>query len=559
MNRAENLRRLRIEEFDLCVIGGGASGAGCALDAALRGLKVVLIEKDDFAAGTSSKSTKLVHGGVRYLERAFKNFDFAQLRQVRHGLEERHIVLQNAPHLARPLALVTPVFSWWEGLYFSIGLKLYDWFASGKDSLPKSRWLTKPATLRRMPGLTPNIHSAVLYYDGQLDDARYCLALVQSAAESGALVSNHLEVTGFQKNTNGNLVAARVCDELTGEKFAVRAKLFLNCTGPFADQIRQLANPELSARVRPSKGVHVVLPRATLASDDALLIPKTKDGRVVFAIPFEGELLLGTTDDDYSDLENEPVLEAAEVDFLLETLQPFVAQPIEREQVKAGFGGLRPLVAPPQEEERRTLSPHGRATKSLVRDHEVELEPASNLLSLLGGKWTTYRLMAKDAVDGVCNLLGVHADCRTEAHPLMGAEGHDPSFWKKIQTTSGLEADISQHLAQKYGTRAVQVIAIARQKPELAERILAGHAFIKAEIVYTAREEMACTLRDFLARRIRLEITNWQAVKDIVPVVAKIMGDELGWTASKQQNEITAYTELLTHFEKMAHKNHVPE
>lgn len=555
MNRAENLRRFQIEEFDLCVIGGGASGAGCALDAALRGLKVALIEKDDFAAGTSSKSTKLVHGGVRYLERAFKNFDFAQLRQVRHGLEERHIVLQNAPHLARPLALVTPVFSWWEGLYFSIGLKLYDWFASGKDSLPKSRWLTKPATLRRMPGLTPNIHSAVLYYDGQLDDARYCLALVQSAAEAGAVVANHLEVTGFQKNTNGNLVAAQVCDGLTGEKFAVRAKLFLNCTGPFADQVRQLANPELRARIRPSKGVHVVLPHATLGSNDALLIPKTKDGRVVFAIPFEGELLLGTTDGDYSDLGNEPVLETAEVDFLLETLQPFVAQPIEKEQVKAGFGGLRPLVAPSQEVE----PPHGRTTKSLVRDHEVEHEPASNLLSLLGGKWTTYRLMAKDAVDGVCNLLGISAGCHTESHLLVGAAGYDSDFWKKIQTTSGLETDISQHLAQKYGSRAVLVTAIAGQKPELAERILTGHPFIKAEIVYTAREEMACTLRDFLARRIRLEITDWQAAKNIVPVVAKIMGDELGWTAAKQQNEITAYTELLTHFEKMAHTNHAPE
>lgn len=552
MNRIPNIHRLQSETFDLCIIGGGASGAGCALDAALRGLKVALIERDDFAAGTSSKSTKLVHGGVRYLEQAFKKFDFAQLRQVRHGLEERHIVLRNAPHLARPLALVTPVFSWWEGLYFSIGLKLYDWFASGKDTLPKSRWLTKSQTMRRMPGLSPKIHSAVLYYDGQLDDARYCLALVQSAAEAGTVVSNHLEVLDFQKNNNGNLAATLVRDGLSGEKFIVRAKLFLNCTGPFADQIRHLANPELSPRIRPSKGVHVVLPYTTLASDDALLIPKTKDGRVVFAVPFEGKLLLGTTDDDYSDLRKEPILEAAEVDFLLETLQPFLSEKLENEQVKSGFGGLRPLVASTNNQITK-LSNH--QTKSLVRDHEVEHDPTSNLLSLLGGKWTTYRLMAKDAVDAVCDLLGFSAECHTEAHFLAGAKGYSSDLWKKIQAEHGFETDISQHLAQKYGIKAEQVGAIVRQKPELAERLLAGFPFIKAEIVYTVREEMACTLRDFLARRIRLEIMDWQAAIQAAPVVAKIMGDELGWTAGQQQNKAEAYIELLEQFKKSADGN----
>ncbi len=544
MNRIPNIHRLQSENFDLCIIGGGASGAGCALDAALRGLRVALIEKDDFSAGTSSKSTKLVHGGVRYLEQAFKKLDFAQLRQVRHGLEERHIVLRNAPHLAQPLALVTPVFSWWEGLYFSIGLKLYDWFASGKDTLPKSRWLTKSQTMRRMPGLSLKIHSAVLYYDGQLDDARYCLALVQSAAEAGTVVSNHLEVLGFQKNKNGNLAAALVRDGLSGEKFIVRAQLFLNCTGPFADQIRHLANPELIPRIRPSKGVHAVLPHATLASDDALLIPKTKDGRVVFAVPFEGKLLLGTTDDDCSDLRKEPILEAAEVDFLLETLQPFLSDKLENEQVKAGFGGLRPLVASTNDQ-----------TQSLVRDHEVEHDPTSNLLSLLGGKWTTYRLMAKDAVDAACDLLGFSAECRTEAHLLAGAEGYSPDLWKKIQVEYGFETDISQHLAQKYGIKAEHVGAIVRQKPELAARLLAGFPFIKAEIVYTVREEMACTLRDFLARRIRLEIIDWQAAIQAAPVVAKIMGDELEWTADQQQNKAEAYIELLEQFKKSADGN----
>jgi len=232
------------------------------------------------------------------------------------------------------------------------------------------------------------------------------------------------------------------------------------------------------------------------------------------------------------------------VDFLLETLQPFLSDKLENEQVKAGFGGLRPLVASTNDQ-----------TQSLVRDHEVEHDPTSNLLSLLGGKWTTYRLMAKDAVDAACDLLGFSAECRTEAHLLAGAEGYSPDLWKKIQVEYGFETDISQHLAQKYGIKAEHVGAIVRQKPELAARLLAGFPFIKAEIVYTVREEMACTLRDFLARRIRLEIIDWQAAIQAAPVVAKIMGDELEWTADQQQNKAEAYIELLEQFKKSADGN----
>lgn len=553
MNRDQNIQRLQHEKYDLCIIGGGASGAGCALDAALRGLKVALVEKTDFAAETSSKSTKLIHGGVRYLEQAFKKLDFAQLRQVQHGLEERHIVLHNAPHLARPLALVTPVFHWWENLYFSIGLKLYDWFASRKDNLPGSRRLSKSETLRRMPGLTRKIHSAVLYYDGQLDDARYCLALVQSAAAAGAVVANHLEVLDFQKNQAGKLSAALVKDRLSGENFTIRSDLFLNCTGPFADRIRLLANPGLIPRIRPSKGVHVVLPHATLASEEALLIPETKDGRVVFAIPFEGKLLLGTTDNDYTDLDKEPLLYAGEVDYLLETLQPFVEKQIDRTQIKAGFGGLRPLVASLHPSIRPSANHH---TKSLLRDHEVEHDTTSNLLSLLGGKWTTYRLMAKDAIDTACKLLNVGAECRTAAHLLFGAEGWDNTFWKKIMTDFGFDADISQHLAQKYGTQAQAPAQLAAGNAGLAERLVPGYPYLKAEVVYAVREEMACTLRDFLARRIRLEITDWKAAMDAAPVVATLMGKELGWTVGRQSDEAAAYAELLKSFQKMADTDH---
>ncbi|MCB0543462.1 MAG: FAD-dependent oxidoreductase [Saprospiraceae bacterium] len=542
MNRRNNIRRLREEEFDLCIIGGGASGAGCAFDAALRGLKVALIEKTDFAAETSSKSTKLIHGGVRYLEQAFKKFDFDQLRQVRHGLEERHILLQQAPHLARPLALITPVFNTRAGLYYSIGLKLYDWFASGRDTLPGSRWLSKKEARSRVPGLTDKVHSAVLYYDGQLDDARYCLTLVVSAAEAGAVVANHIELESFEKSETGVLHAAIASDQQDGgAEVRIRAKVFLNCTGPFSDRLRSLANTGLPSRIRPSKGVHVVLPHEILGGNDALLIPKTKDGRVVFAIPFEGKLLLGTTDRDCNEIDREPLLEAAEVDFLLDTLQPFLSNKLNKNMLLAGFGGLRPLIAAV-----------GGETKSLLRDHEVEHDPESNLLSLLGGKWTTYRLMAKDAVDAVCKLLSIPVECSTQSRLLAGAEDYDAGFWKKIQANYGLDADISQHLAFKYGTRANRVAELAKAQPALRERILSEQPFIKAEIIYAVREEMACTPRDFLARRIRLEITGWQAAGAASEVVATLMGTELGWREDKVREEMRNYQILLDRFRESA-------
>jgi len=550
MNRTEHLQRLRTEVFDLCIIGGGASGAGCALDAALRGLKVALVEKTDFAAGTSSRSTKLIHGGVRYLEQAFKNLDFAQLRQVRHGLSERHTVLTNAPHLAHPLPLLTPVFSWWEGMYLRIGLWLYDWFAARKDQLPKSRWLSRAEALRRMPGLSPRIHSAVLYYDGQLDDARYCLAIVQSAAEAGAAVANHLEVVGFQKNMQGQLHSVSLRDDLQNDQFELRARLFLNCTGPFADSVRGLANPNLTPRIRASKGVHVVLPAAISGSMDAMLIPKTPDGRMVFVVPFEGQLLLGTTDTDYPNVGQEPCLEATEVDFLLETLQPFVAAKLDKHQVKAGFAGLRPLLVGRAPQSEHTANHNKRkSTKRLLRDHEVEYDAASGLLSLLGGKWTTYRLMARDAVDVAGELLGTTAKCSTAKHLLVGAAGFVPEDWKKLVEIYGFEVGVAQHLHQKYGNRASRVGDLAKTDPTLAERLHPAFPFIRAEVVYAAHHEMVGTPRDFLARRIRLEMLDWQAAQEIIPLVVNLLGKELHWSETTMLESARDYHTLLQHFQ----------
>ncbi len=571
MNRNENIKKLTSETFDVCIIGGGATGAGCALEAVRRGYKVALIEKIDFAAETSSKSTKLIHGGVRYLEQAFKNLDFAQLTQVRHGLEERHTVLNNAPHLAHPLALITPVGSWFEGLYFTIGLKIYSWFASNKDTLPKSQWLSKKEALARIPTLNKkSLHSAVLYYDGQLDDARYCLAIAQTAQEEGATIANYLEVTGFEKNTNGFLQKAFLKNTLNGERLAVEATTFINATGAGADAIRQLANPTLPKRLAPSKGVHIVLPYELLSSTDALMIPKTKDGRLIFVIPFDYGVLVGTTDTYYNrPLSEEPLLEEAEIAFLIETLQPFLEKTIDRSQIRAGFGGLRPLIA----------AKDGKASKNLVRDHEIEHDTSSNLISVLGGKWTTYRVMAKDATSaleasplppskggGTKSLASPHSPSKgggrgealTTTHSpsfgggrgeaLIGAKNYHFSDWKMLQTTYFFSEATSQHLMKKYGDRAVRVADLTKENNAWAQPLSSNYPYIAAEVIYQVRYEMAMTLRDVLARRMRLEILDWKMTIAVIPTVSALMAAELGWSASEKAQAEKEYKSLLQCF-----------
>ena len=538
MNRPASIKKLESEEFDICIIGAGASGAGCALDAALRGYKVALIDKKDFASETSSKSTKLIHGGVRYLEQAFKKLDFAQLKQVKHGLEERHLVLNNAPHLARPLALVTPVGSWLEGLYFSIGLKMYDSFAT-HDSLPKSKWLKKSEVLERIPTLNrTKLHSAVLYYDGQLDDARYCLALVQSASELGAVVANYLEVSNFSKNNTGQLGAVLVKDSLSGNEFSIKTKLVLNCTGPFSDKIRLLANSNLQERIRPSKGVHVVLPYETLNSEHAMLIPKTPDGRVVFAIPFEGAMMLGTTDTECDNTEEEPKLNETDKQYLVDTLNPYLAKKIDISQLKAGFGGLRPLLS----------AETGKSTKSLLRDHEVEIDTTSGLVSLLGGKWTTYRLMAKDAIDQIDAIFKKNNNCATATHVLAGGVNYNFEYYQILVKKYGLPIDICQHLVRKYGSRAEKVCNLTNSNPELKERVDEKYPYIKAEVIYTVGMEMVMTPRDFLARRIRLEITDWETTIKILPLVVDLIASELKWSEAQKQQQISDYMQELRGF-----------
>jgi glycerol-3-phosphate dehydrogenase len=541
MNRLENLERLKSEAFDIIIIGAGASGSGLALDATLRGLKVALIDRGDFSCETSSKSTKLIHGGVRYLEQAFKNLDIGQLKQVRHGLAERKFLLSNGAHLSKPLGILTPVFSYWEGLYFTIGLKLYGWFAKN-DKLPAARWLSKKEMFLVSPDIHPSAHSAVMYFDGQLDDARYALTLAQTAHQQGVATVNYVELTDFIKDSDGRISGAFLKNTIENETFKINSKLFINCTGPFSDHLRILANPEDEKRIKPSKGVHIVIPKKYFRGEKALLIPKTKDGRLIFVIPFKSHILIGTTDTPYDALEEEPMLNKTEIDYLLETAKRYLGAIPSANEITAGFGGIRPLISA------KRKSP--KDTKTLLRDHEVEIDDKSGLISLLGGKWTTYRLMAQDTCDAICKILNNQNPCKTTDFKLIGCQ---TEF--SVKKPEDLKLESFKHLRGNYGDQTAVILEIIENKPELKEKIHLDFPFIKAEIKYVCKYEMAESLRDFFARRTRWEILNWDACLASLEVVAHLMAESLGWTNERKNKEIADYKVVLENFKNSTIKN----
>jgi glycerol-3-phosphate dehydrogenase len=539
MNRLKNLNRLETEDFDICIIGGGATGVGCALDAALRGLKVILIEKDDFGAATSSRSTKLFHGGVRYLEQAVKKLDIEQFRMVNKALHERKTLIQNAPHLAQPLALMTPCYSWFEGLYYNIGLKIYD-FLAGKTNLAPSEWLTKEAALQRIPQLKGDrLRSAVLYYDGQFDDARYTMALAKTASEKEAVMLNHVEALDFQRNTEGVLKSLKVRDVMKNEEMTIRAKVFINATGPFSDAIRQMANPEAGKRMRVSKGVHLVLPRDLMGGDAAILIPKTDDGRVIFIIPWQRRLLVGTTDEECALTEKDIPLESDDVDYLLKYVNRYFSKPVNKTQVRSGFGGLRPLLqADPTAD-----------SKSLVRDHEVEECSKSGLISIMGGKWTTYRLMAKDTIDKAENILrGSISTCTTDKQLLIGAENWEHDEYKLMARRYAVPEYVTRRLNRRYGSEAHKVLALCWKDGTLRQAILPGSPMLKCEIVHACVEEMACTLRDVCSRRLGLELTDWQLTLESIEAIALVMQEVLWFSSEERERMVEEYRNEILAF-----------
>jgi Glycerol-3-phosphate dehydrogenase len=466
------LKRLGSEpEWDVAIIGGGATGLGCAVDAASRGYRTLLIEAHDFAKGTSSRSTKLVHGGVRYLEQG-------DIPLVLEALRERGLLHRNAPHLVHHLSFIVPRYQWWEGPFFGLGLKMYDLLA-GKLNLAKSRLLNREETMRMIPNIeTERLLGGVEYFDGQFDDARLAVALARTAADHGACVLNYVEATGLTK-ADGLVNGFTARDVETGAGIEVRAKVVINATGIFADRIRQFDEPETPAAVQPSQGVHLVFDREFLPGDSAIMVPHTDDGRVLFVIPWHGKVLVGTTDTPMEKPELEPRALEEEIGFILRNANRYLARDPRRSDIRSVFAGQRPLVRPPRAD--------GTATKRISRNHEVLISDGG-LVTIVGGKWTTYRKMAEDTIDRALQIAGLdERKCVTETLPIHDAGEAGPS-----------------------------------------EPIHASCADTEADVRRAAREEMARTVEDALARRSRLLFLDAQAAIDSAPRVAALMAEELG-------------------------------
>lgn len=541
-SRNQALQQAANREFDVCIIGGGATGAGCALDAQLRGLETVLVEAGDFASGSSTAATKLAHGGVRYLEEAVSDLDVQQYHLVETALRERIHMLHNAPHLAHTIEFLVPCFSYFEQFYYGLGMKMYDWI-SGKASLLPSRMLTREEALFRMPAMqSKKLTGAVAYADGQFDDGRYAMALAETFDGMGGEALNYARVTAFERRSDGKISAAVITDQISKQTLRVRARSFVNATGPFSDVVRQLASPKVPPRMHPSKGSHILFPLDGLSERDAILVPKTEDGRVIFAIPWNGRLLVGTTDTGYTPGE-EMVVTKEEIEYLLRQLNPYLSSPLRADQVVSGYAGIRPLVA----------AQGIKDTKKLIRDDEVEFDAESGLISILGGKWTTHRLMGEETIDKVQQYLGKTATpSRTTDQPLSGAANYRWDYWQTLAADFHLQPATAQHLAHKYGTTAPSVLKLAESDPSLALPLVEGQAPIRAQVVYAVRNEMALTVEDVLARRIGLQLFGWRLAIRATPVVAALLGREIGWSAAEEAAAIDQYVSKINHMISVA-------
>jgi glycerol-3-phosphate dehydrogenase len=526
MTREETLAALRREpRFDLLVVGGGATGCGVALDAASRGLRVALVEKNDFAEGTSGRSTKLVHGGVRYLELAVRRLDRVQYGLVRQALHERGVLLRIAPHLCHRLPLVTPLYSWLEVPYVLSGLKLYDLLA-GRSTIGYSRLVSRREAVQRFPMLkAEGLKAGALYYDGQFNDARMAVCLAVTAREQGAVMANHTAVTALLKE-RGRVCGAVVEEAFSGDAWPVHARAVVNATGPFADELRLLDRPGANRLLQLSAGIHLVLDARFAPPDTGLLIPRTEDGRVLFVLPWEGSALVGTTDEP-AEAGEHPRPKEAEIAYLLRHLRRYFDLEVHEGDVKASWSGLRPLLA----------NREAADTARLARDHLVEESP-SGLLTIAGGKWTTYRRMAEDTVDQAVRAFGLKParGCPTEHLPLAGGAGYDPSGAECLAADRGLDVPLARHLVRRYGDRAPRVLAVADEG--LGRRLADGHPYLEAEVAYGVRHEMARRPLDVLARRLPLALLDTAAARAALPRVTELMARELGWTEETRRAEL---------------------
>ncbi|KAF8606916.1 DAO-domain-containing protein, partial [Ceratobasidium sp. AG-I] len=534
------------DEFDLLIVGGGATGAGVAVDAATRGLKVALIERDDFSSGTSSKSTKLVHGGVRYLQKAVFELDYEQYKLVREALHERRVFLHTAPYLSKPLPIMLPLYKYWQVPYYYAGCKMYDILA-GSQNMESSYLMSRGKAVEAFPMLkSDGLVGAVVYYDGQHNDSRMNVALLMTAVLHGAVAANHVSLTALKKNADGKITGGSLKDELTGKEWDIKAKGVINATGPFTDAILQMdaasapgasanAAAELKPIVSPSSGVHITLPNYYSPGTMGLLDPSTSDGRVLFFLPWQGNTIAGTTDSP-CDVDAEPRPKEEDIRWILEEVRRYLSPDIKvrRGDVLSAWSGIRPLVR----------DPAAKSTEGLVRNHMINIAD-SGLLTIAGGKWTTYRAMAEETVDAAVKTFALGAKagpCVTERVRLVGSDSWSKNMFISLIQRYGLETDVAKHLSENYGDRAFAVCELAEPTgatwPLHGKRIAPAYPFIDAEIRYAVHNEYAQTATDFLARRSRLAFLNAQAALDALPHVVAIMGAELGWDTARRKREI---------------------
>ncbi|KAI0304259.1 DAO-domain-containing protein [Multifurca ochricompacta] len=549
-SREQNLNVLRASgsgeedtKLDILIIGGGATGAGVAVDAASRGLKVALVERDDFSSGTSSKSTKLVHGGVRYLQKAVMELDYEQYKLVKEALHERRIFLQTAPYLSHMLPIMLPIYKYWQVPYYWAGCKMYDVLA-GKENMESSYLMSKGKALETFPMLkSDGLVGALVYYDGQHNDARMNIALVMTAVKLGATVANKVEVTQLRKDADGKIEGARVRDNLTGEEWEVKARGVINATGPFSDAVLTMDNPSHKPIVQPSSGVHITLPNYYSPRTMGLLDPATSDGRVIFFLPWEGNTIAGTTDAP-APVEKEPRAAEDEIRWVLEEVRRYLSPDIKvrRGDVLSAWSGLRPLVR----------NPAASSTEGLVRNHMIHVSP-SGLLTIAGGKWTTYRAMAQETMDEAVKAFGLESritnECVTENVRLVGSDAWSRNMFISLIQRYGLDTEVAKHLSNNYGDRAWSVLSLAHPTgeawPLYGVRLSPQYPYIEAEVRYAVRHEYALTATDVISRRLRLSFLSAQAALESLPRVIDIMAEELKWDTSRKQEELARTTRFL--------------
>lgn len=518
MKREDLVRRISEvgKIWDVVVVGGGATGLGVALDAATRGFSVALFEQEDFAKATSGRSTKLVHGGVRYLEQG-------NISLVLEALHERGLLKKNAPHLVKNQSFLIPNYRYWDNILYTVGLTFYDLLA-GRLSFGRSRYYSRRETMRHLPTVRrEGLRGGVLYHDGQFDDSRLAVNLAQTCAENGGCPVNRMRVVGILHAPDGKVGGVKVEDLVSGELHEVRAKAVVNAAGIFVDSVMEMDVPEHRHMVRPSQGVHLVLDREFLQSDCALMIPKTDDGRVLFAVPWHGKVVVGTTDTLRERPELEPQALEEEIAFILHTAGRYLIRPPQRSDVLSVFAGLRPLAAPDKE---------GKSTREISRSHKIFVS-RNKLVTITGGKWTTYRKMAEDTVDRLIalNLLERRA-CVTEDFPIHGSRP-DP--------------DLSDHL-YVYGSDISAIRALMASDAGMAARLHPRYGYTVAEVVWAVREEMALEVEDVLARRVRLLFLDARAAVEAAPKVAEVMAWELGHGREWMDAQVRTFSELAERY-----------